>query len=65
MAGREVVKRCISDDRVTKLIILTRKALPKEIQDDPKTEVIMHQDFSSYPDELMQKLDGAEACIWY
>jgi hypothetical protein len=27
-------------------------------------EVIQHQDFTSYPPELLAKLQGADACIW-
>ncbi|KIX93327.1 uncharacterized protein Z520_10970 [Fonsecaea multimorphosa CBS 102226] len=29
-----------------------------------KIEVIEHKDFTSYPPELLEKLKGADACIW-
>lgn len=64
MAGRAIVKQCIADDRITKLIVLTRKALPAEIENSAKTEVVLHDDFSNYPESILQKLTGAEACIW-
>ncbi|KAH7324935.1 hypothetical protein B0I35DRAFT_172415 [Stachybotrys elegans] len=64
LAGGGVVKQCLQDDRIDSLIILTRKHLSADVESNPKVQVIMHQDFSTYPDELMQKLQGADACIW-
>ncbi|OZJ03817.1 hypothetical protein BZG36_03817 [Bifiguratus adelaidae] len=40
-------------------------ALPTgEHLDTKKAEVIVHDDYTSYPDELKDKLMGAEGCIW-
>lgn len=63
-AGRGIVQACLDDERITKLILLTRRNVAPEVEKDPKVEVIYHQDFSTYPDELMQQLHGAEACLW-
>ena len=63
-AGRGIVQACLADERITKLTILTRRAVASEVESDPKVEVVMHHDFSQYPDELMQRLEGAEACLW-
>ena len=64
MAGKAIVKQCLDDERVAKVQILTRKSLEADIEGNPKTEVILHEDFSTYPDDLMEKLKGADACIW-
>ncbi|KAI9163909.1 Leucinostatins biosynthesis cluster protein T [Paramyrothecium foliicola] len=64
MAGREVVKRCLEEERITEVVILTRRPLVDDVQGNPKARVIMHDDFSTYPDDLMEALAGAEACIW-
>ena len=64
MAGREVVKRCLEEERITELVILTRSPLADAIESHSKAHVIMHNDFSIYPDDLMERLAGAEACIW-
>lgn len=63
-AGREIVKHCIADERITKIVILTRRAVAGMVESNPKTEVVMHQDFSRYSDELLRRLEGAEACLW-
>ncbi|CAH0058401.1 unnamed protein product [Clonostachys solani] len=63
-AGRGITKACLADPRITKVVILARRAVAGEVESHPKTEVIMHHDFSHYPDELMERLVGAEACLW-
>lgn len=63
-AGRGIVKACLADERITKVIILTRRNVAGDVESNPKVEVVMHRDFSQYPDELMQRLEGAEACLW-
>ncbi|KHN99372.1 NAD(P)-binding domain protein [Metarhizium album ARSEF 1941] len=63
-AGQEVVKKCLEDERITKVVILTRRGLSGEIESHPKADVIMHQDFTQYSDYLVRRMQGAEACIW-
>mgnify|MGYP000891208853 CR=1 FL=1 len=63
-AGRGIVKACLEDDRITEVIILTRRAVSGSVESHPKVQVVMHHDFSQYPDNLMDKLAGAEACLW-
>ncbi|CAM1510849.1 Fc.00g083620.m01.CDS01 [Cosmosporella sp. VM-42] len=64
MAGKEIVKQCIADARITKVVILTRRAVSMDVESHPKAEVVMHQDYSRYSDELLRRLEGSEACIW-
>lgn len=63
-AGREIVQHCMADERISKITILTRKTVPIEVESHPRVEVIMHQDFSQFPDDLMRRLEGADACLW-
>ncbi|KAK5996827.1 Leucinostatins biosynthesis cluster protein T [Cladobotryum mycophilum] len=63
-AGQAVIKQCLEDDQITKVIVLTRKAVPIDIESHPKAQVVMHQDFSQYPEEMMRRFEGAEACLW-
>ncbi|KAF7180248.1 hypothetical protein CNMCM7691_009415 [Aspergillus felis] len=62
--GSAVVRQCIANDAITSALILTRKPLPSDISDNPKITVIIHDDFGSYPPELLTQLRGAEGCIW-
>ncbi|KAJ4316252.1 hypothetical protein N0V84_007962 [Fusarium piperis] len=64
MVGREIVQQCLADPRITKLVILTRRAVSMDIESHPKADVVMLQDFSRYSDDLLSRLDGASACLW-
>lgn len=65
LVGSAVVRQCIASEEITHAFVLTRKPLPETVTASPKVTVITHDDFSSYPSDLLQKLAGAEACIWY
>ncbi|KAI1495495.1 hypothetical protein F5X99DRAFT_403349 [Biscogniauxia marginata] len=62
--GGEVVHQAIANDRIRHAFVLTRKPLPDDISKNGKITVIEHEDFSTYPPDLLQQLAGAEACIW-
>jgi len=65
--GAAVLRHCLASSNVTKLSILSRRqfALPvSEDLDVQKAHVIVHEDYSTYPDELSTKLKGAEGCVW-
>lgn len=62
--GNEIVKHCLADARITKVVILTRKAVSMDIESHPKADVIMIQDFARYSDEVLRRLEGSSACLW-
>jgi nucleoside-diphosphate-sugar epimerase len=64
LVGSAVVRQCIATQAITEALILTRKPLPRDISDNPKITVIIHEDFGSSPPELLTRLSGAEGCIW-
>jgi len=64
-----------SKPAIDKLSILTRSTSIPWLSAKPppgtpntnqhtKIEIIEHKDFTSYPPELLEKLQGADACIW-
>lgn len=59
--GKEILHQCVKHNSITSIVILTRS--PLEIN-DPKVKVLIHKDFSSYPDNILKELNGAESCIW-
>jgi NAD dependent epimerase/dehydratase family enzyme len=63
-AGRGITQVCLADPRVSKVLILTRRQPSQEVALHDKVEVIIHQDFSTWPTSVLQKLEGAEACLW-
>ncbi|KAI5457034.1 hypothetical protein BGZ63DRAFT_82454 [Mariannaea sp. PMI_226] len=64
VVGKEIVRQCLADVRITKVVILTRRAVSMDVESHPKTEVVMHQDFSKYSEDLLRRLEGASACLW-
>lgn len=48
---------------VSRLSILSRRPVPMA-ENKPNVTVIEHRDFSQYPPELLEKLKGANGCIW-
>ncbi|KDQ20965.1 hypothetical protein BOTBODRAFT_81707, partial [Botryobasidium botryosum FD-172 SS1] len=67
LIGASVLQRCLSSPNVTQLSILSRRdfALPVgDTLDTKKAQIFVHTDYTSYPAELVQKLKGADGCIW-
>ncbi|KAH8818564.1 hypothetical protein DL96DRAFT_1671246 [Flagelloscypha sp. PMI_526] len=67
--GGPVLKHCLATPGITKLTILARRDTPmptpaKPDWDTSKVQVVIHQDYLSYPPDVLEKLHGAEACIW-
>lgn len=64
VVGQGIVRACLDDERITKMVVLTRRHLATEVEESPKTEIIIHEDFSQYPTEVMENLHGVDACLW-
>ena len=62
--GGEVLKHCLANVDIDSLVILSRRQLP-QLQGIPKAKVVLMQDFLQYPTEVLEDIDGSDACIWY
>ncbi len=62
--GGEVVREASADSDITEIFTVTRRPLPDELAKLPKVTPIIHKDFGDWNQELLEKLKGAEACIW-
>ncbi|KJR85089.1 uncharacterized protein SPSK_09800 [Sporothrix schenckii 1099-18] len=60
--GGEVLRQCLANPAITSVVALARRA--PEIATDPKLQVILHDDFTSFPSELVAQLAEADACIY-
>ena len=65
LVGGAVIRECLADTNITHLFILSRSELPIELTQNAKATVIIHDDFSTYPEQLLRQLDGSEGCIWF
>lgn len=61
--GAAVVKRCITDSRISEIVVLSRKAIAESLSKSAKVEVNLHDDFSNYPASLIDRLGDAQGCI--
>lgn len=62
--GSNVVKQCIKDKTIKEVIVLTRKPIAESLSTNPKVNVIIHENFASLPDKVLQELLGSQGCIW-
>ena len=65
LVGGALVRQCIQDERITNALVVTRRPLPEKLSNNEKITVIEHKDFSTFPPELLERLSGAEGCLWY
>ncbi|GAA5960026.1 hypothetical protein JCM21900_004026 [Sporobolomyces salmonicolor] len=66
-AGSEVLRQVLLNPAVTGVTVISRRPLPPHVDpspSNPKLKVILHKDFTAYPPELLQQLEGHDACIW-
>lgn len=60
--GQEVLLQCLSHPQITSLIVLSRRALPVS---DPKVKVVLLEDFTRIPEDVLEELKGSDGCIWF
>jgi hypothetical protein len=61
--GLATLQHCLVNPQVTRLSILSRREVA-QANGHPKAEVILHNDYTSYSDEILEQLKGAHGCIW-
>jgi nucleoside-diphosphate-sugar epimerase len=61
LIGSQILQECLSNPAITSVVALSRREL--KIQNS-KLEVIIHEDFSTYPPALISQLADADACIY-
>lgn len=64
--GSEILEQCIAHNYISHVYVLTRKSLDAKYFKREKVTEIIHDDFSEYPDSLLNRLrdEGVEGCIW-
>ncbi|KAM9998308.1 hypothetical protein ACTFIY_007978 [Dictyostelium cf. discoideum] len=62
--GKEVLKQLIKNENINKITCIVRKQL-SDIEDNSKTNFIIHNDFLNYSEEFLKELvKSHQACIW-
>lgn len=64
--GSAVLGKCLLDQTISSLIILSRHSLSSvAITRDKRVRVILVDSFTVYDAEVLQELEGAMGCLWY
>ena len=63
LVGSAVLHYMINTSSVTTVSILSRRPVP-QADGHKKVKVIIHKDFNAYPGEVLERLRGAEGCVW-
>lgn len=65
LVGSAVLDAMIKTKDITKISIISRRPI-KMAEDarDPRINVIIHKDFATYDDELLDKVADATGCVW-
>jgi len=61
--GSAVLSYCLREPAITRISILSRKPV-KQAEGHEKAHTVIHDDFEKYPSDVLEKLKGAQACIW-
>ena len=64
LVGSAIVRSCISHSKITSIIVISRRPVPKSVSENPKVTQIIHDEFLVYPEELLGVVDDAVACLW-
>lgn len=63
--GSEVLAQCLAHPDISSITALSRRPLPSTPQfTNPKLKVVIPQDFTTYPESILEELRGADGCIW-
>ncbi len=65
LVGSSVLDAMLKTKGITKISILSRRRVQMaEDAEDPRVNVIIHQDFGVYGPEVLDQLKGANGCVW-
>lgn len=63
LAGSAILAECLASPAVAKVSVLSRRPVSLA-EANPKANVIVHSDYSTYPSSTLEQLRGATGCIW-
>ncbi|THH00015.1 hypothetical protein EW145_g7154, partial [Phellinidium pouzarii] len=63
-AGLSILRSAIADSAISHITVISRRDIPSSIPSLDKVTRIAHNDFSSYPPDVLSKLAGHDALVW-
>ncbi|KAI1173396.1 hypothetical protein F4777DRAFT_451248 [Nemania sp. FL0916] len=62
--GSGCLRQCLSNPSITTVVAFVRRDLPPDVSNHPKLKCILMQEFSQWPDEILQAHSDAAGMIW-
>jgi uncharacterized protein YbjT (DUF2867 family) len=62
--GAPVLEHALQDPSVSSVIALSRRPLPDLAKCHSRLEVVVLDDFTTYPEDVIAKLAEADGCVW-
>ncbi|KAL1595878.1 hypothetical protein SLS60_009568 [Paraconiothyrium brasiliense] len=63
LVGSGVLQQMLANDAVSRISILSRRPV-KLAEGEAKAKVIIHKDFKTYDQTLLDELQDAQGCVW-
>lgn len=63
LVGSGVLQQMLTNDAVSRISILSRRPV-KMAEGQAKAKVIIHKDFNTYDEALLDELKDAQGCVW-
>jgi len=63
LVGSGVLNHMLQTPSITQISILSRRPVA-QAEGHPKAKVIIQEDFSSYSEDVLRELKGAEGVVW-
>ncbi len=62
-AGAAILDCALKSPAIARISVLSRRPV-KLAESQPKANVIIHKDYTSYPPDVLDQLKGATGCVW-
>lgn len=63
--GSEVLDQCLAHAEITSIVAFSRRELPNNVSTNPKLQVVIMEDFSKWPQGVLEAHADAGAMVWY
>jgi len=64
LIGGNVLSACLSHPAITSIIALSRRPLGATTASHPKLQIVIMENFQTYPASVKEVFADADACIW-
>jgi uncharacterized protein YbjT (DUF2867 family) len=64
LVGSGVLQQMLANESVSRISILSRRPVKMAEGHEGKAKVIIHKDFKTYDQALLDELKDAQGCVW-